>query len=96
MWTIVNTDLSIPSFSQVSKSGTTVEILSTLSIVEKFLKNKYKDKVIVENRTDAFEAFGFAILGHMTLLNEPSNVPVVTNAKRRVVLGNITNPPYKE
>ena len=60
------------------------------------LKNKYKDKVIVENRTDAFEAFGFAILGHMTLLNEPSNVPVVTNAKRRVVLGNITNPPYKE
>lgn len=26
----------------VSKSGTTVEILSTLSIVEKFLKNKYK------------------------------------------------------
>ena len=60
------------------------------------LKNKYKDKVIVENRTDAFEAFGFAILGHMTLLNEPSNVPVVTNAKRRVVLGNITNPPYKD
>ena len=26
----------------ISKSGTTVEILSTLSIVEKFLKNKYK------------------------------------------------------
>ena len=60
------------------------------------LRNKYKNKVIVENRTDAFEAFGFAILGHMTLLNEPSNVPVVTNAKRRVVLGNITNPPYND
>ena len=60
------------------------------------LRNKYKNKVIVENRTDAFEAFGFAILGHMTLLNEPSNVPVVTNASRRVVLGNVTNPPYKE
>lgn len=28
----------------VSKSGTTVEILSTLSIVEKFLKNKYKSE----------------------------------------------------
>lgn len=28
----------------VSKSGTTVEILSTLSIVEKFMKNKYKNE----------------------------------------------------
>ena len=60
------------------------------------LKENLKANVIVENKTDAFEAYGFAILGHMTLLNEPSNVPVVTNAKRRVVLGNITNPPYEE
>lgn len=60
------------------------------------LKDKYHEKVIVENRTDAFEAFGFAILGHMTLLNKPSNVPVVTNASRQVVLGNITNPPYED
>lgn len=60
------------------------------------LKEKYHDKVIIENRTDAFEAFGFAILGHMTLLNKPSNVPVVTNASRQVVLGNITNPPYED
>ena len=28
----------------VSKSGTTVEILSTLNIVERFLKNKYKNE----------------------------------------------------
>ena len=60
------------------------------------LKEKYHEKVIIENRTDAFEAFGFAILGHMTLLNKPSNVPVVTNASRQVVLGNITNPPYED
>ena len=60
------------------------------------LKENLKANVIVENKTDAFEAYGFAILGHMTLLNKPSNVPVVTNAKRRVVLGNITNPPYEE
>lgn len=60
------------------------------------LKQKYQEKVIIENRTDAFEAFGFAILGHMTLLNKPSNVPAVTNASRQVVLGNITNPPYEE
>lgn len=60
------------------------------------LKEKYHEKVIIENRTDAFEAFGFAILGHMTLLNKPSNVPIVTNASRQVVLGNITNPPYED
>lgn len=60
------------------------------------LKEKYHEKIIIENRTDAFEAFGFAILGHMTLLNKPSNVPVVTNASRQVVLGNITNPPYED
>ncbi len=60
------------------------------------LKKELNAKVIIENRTDAFEAFGFAILGHMTLLNKPSNVPSVTNAKRKVVLGNITFPPYEE
>ena len=60
------------------------------------LRENLKAKIIIENRTDAFEAFGFAILGHMTLLNRPSNVPVVTNAKKKVVLGNITNPPYEE
>ena len=60
------------------------------------LKEKYHEKIIIENRTDAFEAFGFAILGHMTLLNKSSNVPVVTNASRQVVLGNITNPPYED
>ena len=60
------------------------------------LKEKYREKVVIENRTDAFEAFGFAILGHMTLLNKPSNVPAVTNASRQVILGNITNPPYEE
>lgn len=63
-----------------------------IDIIEK-LMNK---KVIIENRTDAYEAYGFAILGHMTLLNKPSNVPCVTGASRPVVLGNITNPPYEE
>ena len=36
---IKNKDVTV---NIVSKSGTTVEILSTLSIVEKFMKNKYK------------------------------------------------------
>lgn len=59
-------------------------------------KEKYQDKIMIEDRTDAFEAFGFAILGHMTLIGKPSNVPVVTNAKRQVILGNVTYPPYEE
>ena len=50
----------------------------------------------MENRTDAFEAFGFAILGHMTMLHKPSNVRSVTGAKKNVVLGTITFPPCEE
>lgn len=60
-----------------------------ISLLEKLLNKK----VIVENRTDAYEAFGFAILGHMTLIGKPSNVPSVTGANKHVILGNITNPP---
>lgn len=60
------------------------------------LKQKLGIPVIVEDRTDAYEAFGFAILGHMTVLQKPSNVKSVTGAKQSVVLGNITYPPCKE
>lgn len=52
--------------------------------------------VTVEDRTDAYEAFGFAILGHMTLLRKPSNVKSVTGAKQSVILGNVTYPPCEE
>ena len=41
-------------------------------------------------------AFGFAILGHMTMLHKPSNVRSVTGAKKNVVLGTITFPPCEE
>lgn len=60
------------------------------------LEEKLKIKVKVENRTDAFEAFGFAILGHMTLLRKASNVKSVTGAKKNVILGTITFPPCEE
>lgn len=60
------------------------------------LKQELKTKVSVEENQDAFEAFGFAILGHMRLLQEPSNVKKVTGAKTDVCLGNITYPPFKE
>lgn len=62
----------------------------------KLLEQLLGKKVIVEDRTDAYEAFGFAILGYMTLKNKPSNVPCVTGAKKSVILGNITNPPCEE
>ena len=61
----------------------------------KILRENLDAKVSVAKDTDAFEAFGFAILGHMTLLNKPSNVPSVTGAAHHVILGNITNPPYE-
>lgn len=60
------------------------------------LRKELKAKVLVEENQDAFEAFGFAILGHMRLLNEPSNVKNVTGADNDVCLGNITYPPFKE
>lgn len=60
------------------------------------LRKELKTKVLVEENQDAFEAFGFAILGHMRLLNEPSNVKNVTGADNDVCLGNITYPPLKE
>ena len=66
------------------------------NFILEILRKELNVPIIVENRTDAFEAFGFAILGHMTLLNKPSNMPSVTGAMRQVVLGNITNPPYEE
>lgn len=62
----------------------------------KLLEENLKIRVKVENRTDAFEAFGFAILGHMTMLHKPSNVRSVTGAKKNVVLGTITFPPCEE
>jgi anhydro-N-acetylmuramic acid kinase len=40
--------------------------------------------------TDAREAIAFALLGAATLDGVPSNIPSVTGAKRRVVLGSIT------
>ena len=64
--------------------------------IVKLLQKNLKAKITISNQIDAYEAFGFAILGHMTLLNKPSNLPAVTGAKKYVILGNITNPPCEE
>ena len=60
------------------------------------LRQNLTAKIIISDQIDAYEAFGFAILGHMTILNEASNLPSVTGAKKAVILGNITNPPCEE
>lgn len=44
---------------------------------------------------DALESLCFVVLGDATLHNEPSNIPNVTNAKERVILGSITLPPRR-
>lgn len=62
----------------------------------KILRENLKAEIKIEDNQDAFEAFGFAILGHLRLLNRPSNVKKVTGASRFVCLGNITYPPYEE
>ena len=43
--------------------------------------------------SDAKEALGFMILGHLRLLNRPGNVPSATGAKESVCLGSIVLPP---
>ena len=40
----------------------------------------------------AKEAFSFAVLGYLTLNNKPGNIPSVTGARHRVVLGKISLP----
>ena len=60
------------------------------------LRQNLTAKIIISDQIDAYEAFGFAILGHMTILNQASNLPSVTGAKKAVILGNITNPPFEE
>ena len=40
--------------------------------------------------SDAKEAFGFVVMGYMTLKHKPSNLPSATGAKEDVILGDIT------
>lgn len=65
-------------------------------MIIKLLKDNLKAAVKILDETDGYEAFGFAILGHRTIIGKYANVPSVTGAKDKVILGNITNPPIEE
>lgn len=72
-------------------------ILSGGGAFNEYMVDRLKHELpcIVEVRNDlieSLEAFSFGILGYCTLKHIPSNVPSVTGASKRVVLGNITNP----
>lgn len=56
------------------------------------LKEKLPCKVEINADSDCLEALSFVILGFYTLNHEPSNVPNVTGAKCKAVLGEVTNP----
>lgn len=64
-------------------------------IVER-LKNNMNCKIKTYKKSDSYEAFCFAVMGHRTYLNLPSNLPCVTGASEEVILGNITYPPRKK
>lgn len=82
-------ELFLPSIDEIIVSGGGAHNEFIMELLQKHLKANVK---IMPNM-DGFEAYGFAILGYMTINKIPSNVPSVTGAKTKVILGNITNPP---
>ncbi len=60
------------------------------------LKENLNCNVKIYEKSDSYEAFCFAVMGHRTYIKEPSNLPIVTGAKEEVILGNVTYPPRKK
>lgn len=55
------------------------------------LRQKIPAKLEIYEDSDSLEALSFVVLGYYTLQHKASNVPNVTGAKRRVVLGQVTD-----
>lgn len=71
-------------------------IISGGGTMNKYIMERLSQKlpcpVEIEGNYESLEAFSFAILGYYNLKQIPTNVPSVTGAKKRVILGNVTNP----
>lgn len=60
-----------------------------------YIDNNTKYEVKKAEYMDALESLCFVVLGDATINNEPSNIPNVTNAREKVILGSITLPPRR-
>jgi anhydro-N-acetylmuramic acid kinase len=76
----------------VSGGGTQNACMMQL-LREAFQTTAIAINVLPDELAQAKEAIAFALLGAATLDGEPSNVPSVTGAARRVILGSITPKP---
>ncbi len=67
-----------------------------LDLIRQYTKKEVKTGKEININSDALEAIGFAILGHLNIIGEEGNSINVTGASKRVVLGNVTYPPLKK
>jgi anhydro-N-acetylmuramic acid kinase len=84
--------LPVTALDTVVVSGGGARNKTLLSMIQGYLPEgitvKPSDEVGVPDQ--AREAMAFALMAHESLMGRPSNIPKVTGAKRRVVLGTIT------
>lgn len=91
-WAYKDFVLPITALDTVVVSGGGARNKTLLSMIQGYLPEgitvKPSDEVGVPDQ--AREAMAFALMAHESLMGRPSNIPKVTGAKRRVVLGTIT------
>jgi len=77
---------------EVIVSGGGAHNRTMLSMMRKLLPHGVKLSVTADHgiSDDAREAIAFAVLGHLSLMGEPGNLPAVTGAGRPVILGSLT------
>jgi len=89
-----NIALYTPNFDRIVVSGGGSHNHYLLSHLQDILNKPVLTQEDLGFSSDAKEAVAFAVLGYLTLNNQPGNVISATGAKRPVVLGNIA--PRKE
>jgi anhydro-N-acetylmuramic acid kinase len=91
-WAYKDFVLPITALDTVVVSGGGARNKTLLSMIQGYLPEgitvKPSDEVGVPDQ--AREAMAFALMAHESLMGRPSNIPKVTGATKRVVLGTIT------